>query len=98
VNELLALIASAIFGGLLGLVFFWGLWATVRRLNEARHPAIWMLGSLLLRFGFILAGFLLLTRYGGWEHLLIAAAGFTLPRIFIAHRMQTTQIHEESKP
>jgi F1F0 ATPase subunit 2 len=98
VNEWLLLVASGIFGALLGLVFFLGLWATVRRLETTGNPVLWILGSLVLRFSFVLAGFFLLAHYGGWEHLLVAAVSFTLPRLFMVRRMQPHQFKEESNP
>lgn len=79
--------ASFILGCLLGSAFLWGLWHTVRRLPNADHPALLMLASLTLRFGLTLAGFLLIARVAGWEHLLVAAAGFTLPRLLVKHQL-----------
>jgi len=87
--------ASFAFGCLLGSAFLWGLWLTVRRLPTADHPALLMLASLLVRFTITLAGFLLLARMAGWEHLLVAAIGFTLPRLFMKHRIQATLAGED---
>ncbi|GAA0851246.1 hypothetical protein GCM10009113_34580 [Marinobacter szutsaonensis] len=87
--------ASFAFGCLLGSVFLWGLWQTVRRLPTANHPALLMLASLLVRFGITLAGFLLLARVAGWEHLLVAVIGFTLPRLLMKHRIQATLVGED---
>ncbi|MFO7529818.1 MAG: ATP synthase subunit I [Marinobacter sp.] len=88
-------IASFGLGVLLGTVFLWGLWLTVQRLPTAAHPAIMMLASLLLRFGVTLAGFLVIARIGSWEHLLVAAAGFTLPRLMIGRRLKSTLGRED---
>ncbi|MBD3656803.1 MULTISPECIES: ATP synthase subunit I [Marinobacter] len=87
--------ASFAFGCLLGSVFLWGLWLTVRRLPTADHPAVLMLASLLVRFGITLAGFLLIARVAGWEYLLVAAIGFTLPRLLMKHRLQATLAGED---
>lgn len=95
----LPLILSAITGTLLGLVFFQGLWITVRRLEQTRHPIVWMLGSLLLRFGLVLAGFFLLARQGDWTLLLAAVAGFTLARLLITRQRRPADLKaERSKP
>jgi F1F0 ATPase subunit 2 len=94
-NELLQFSASFTAGVLLGLAFFWGLWLTVSRLGQARHPALWMMTSLLLRFGLVIAGFYLLARYAGWQHVLTAGLGFTLPRILIAHRVRPRHLNKE---
>lgn len=87
--------ASFALGCLLGSGFLWGLWLTVRRLPTADHPALLMLASLMLRFGITLAGFLLIARVAGWEHLLVAAAGFTLPRLLLKHRLQAQPAAED---
>lgn len=81
-------LASFGLGCLLGALFLWGLWLTVQRIPTSRHPAALMLGSLVLRFGLAMAGFYLVARYGHWEHILITAAGFTLPRILANRRIQ----------
>jgi F1F0 ATPase subunit 2 len=94
-NAWLALILSFAVGIILGLVFFWGLWATVNRLDRKRHPAIWMLGSLLLRFGLVLLVFYLLAQHLGWQHVLAAAAGFTVTRILVSRRLGPGQIKKE---
>ncbi len=44
-------------GGLLGGIFFAGLWWTVRRATQSLTPARWFLGSLFLRTAIVLAGF-----------------------------------------
>lgn len=95
-NEFLILFSSGVAGALMGLAFFVGLWTTVNRLKETRRPAIWMFASLILRLVLILAGFFFLARFGGWEHLLAAVAGFTLSRLFVVHRLRPGQIKEGS--
>lgn len=91
----LPLILSAITGALLGLVFFQGLWLTVRRLEQTRHPIVWMLGSLLLRFGLVLVGFFLLARQGDWRLLLAAVAGFSLARLLITRQRRPGAIRAQ---
>ncbi|KAF2406648.1 ATP synthase subunit I [Pseudomonas antarctica] len=44
-------------GGVLGAIFFGGLWWTVRRGASSPTPARWFLGSLLLRTAIVLLGF-----------------------------------------
>ena len=96
-QDMLTLIAAGIAGALLGLVFFWGLWLTVRRLPDARHPALRMLVSLLLRFAVVLAGFYVLARQGEWQHLIIAAAGFVLVRLAYVWRISARMKKQELK-
>lgn len=87
-REIPGYLASFGLGCLLGSLFLWGLWLTVQRIPSSRHPAALILGSLVLRFGLTLAGFYLVARYGHWEHILITATGFTLPRLLANQRIQ----------
>lgn len=77
---LLALAAAA--GVVLGLVFYGGLWWTVRRGLTARNPALWFSGSLLLRLALVGAGFYLVTE-GQWPRLVACLTGFLLARILV---------------
>lgn len=77
----LPVLTAAGAGMLLGVFFFGGLWATLTRLPAARRPALWLLGTLLLRLLVVLAGFYLIARHAGWQGLLAGAAGFTVARL-----------------
>jgi len=88
VIETLGLLASFAAGMLLGLVVFGGLWLTVRGLERARHPALRMLGSLLLRLGLVLGLFYIVIGYGGWQHALAAVLGFTVLRVFVVRSVR----------
>ena len=56
-NETLGLVMAWLAGCAIGAVFFGGLWWTVRKAVSSRQPAMWFLGSLLLRMGVAVAGF-----------------------------------------
>lgn len=86
--DTLGLLASFAAGGLLGLVVFGGLWMTVRDLDRARHPALRMVGSLLLRLALVLGVFYVLIDYGGWQYALAAALGFTVLRVFVVRSLR----------
>ena len=87
--------ASFGIGVLLGLFFLQGLWLTVRNLDKARRPALRLLVSVLFRFSLVLAGFLFLALYAGWQHVLIAVVGFTLLRLFIMQRLSQKLLQDE---
>ena len=59
---------------MLGAIFFGGLWWTVRKGVSSKQPALWFLGSLLLRMSIALAGFYFVSG-GHWERLLVCAPG-----------------------
>jgi F1F0 ATPase subunit 2 len=73
------MILRFIFGILLGIFFYGGLWMTVRRLPTTRHPALLTLGSLLLRMGVTLGGFLLVLD-GRWQNAVATLIGFSAAR------------------
>lgn len=81
-NETLPLILSAVAGVLLGVIFFGGLWWTVRRGAVSPRPAWWFLGSALLRMGIALTGFYLVAD-GHWQRLLACLIGFILARLLV---------------
>lgn len=78
-NEALALVLAAVAGGALGVIFFGGLWWTVRKSLSARQPALWVFVSLLLRMGLTMSGFYWVSG-GGWQRLLACLAGFIIAR------------------
>jgi F1F0 ATPase subunit 2 len=89
-NDFLLLALALVAGLVLGAIFFGGLWWTVRRGVFARSPAIWFLGSMLLRMGIVLAGFYFVGR-GDWQRLVICLLGFIIAR-FIVMRLTRTLI------
>ena len=81
-NEALSLAWAMVTGVLLGVMFFGGLWWTVRKGFSSKQPGLWFLGSLLLRTGLALAGFYIVSG-GHWERLLVCLLGFFLARLMV---------------
>ena len=81
-NEMLSLVLSLLMGGLLGAIFFGGLWWTVRKCVSSKQPALWLLGSVLLRMSTVLAGFYFIA-HGHWERLLVCLLGFVMARVIV---------------
>jgi F1F0 ATPase subunit 2 len=81
-NEIIILVAALAAGVLLGVIFFGGLWWTVSKGVAAKNPAVWFLGSGLLRTGIVLAGFYLVGR-GDWKKLLLCLLGFLIARFVV---------------
>lgn len=86
-NDTLPLIFALLAGIILGLIYFLGLWETVRRLPQARRPILWMLASLILRLAFILAG-LYLIGHGHWDRLIAALIGILIVRTILVRRIR----------
>jgi F1F0 ATPase subunit 2 len=54
----------------------------VRKGVTAKSPALWFLGSSLLRMGIALAGFYFVAR-GDWKKLLLCLLGFLVARVIV---------------
>jgi F1F0 ATPase subunit 2 len=89
-NNFLILVFALVAGLLLGAIFFGGLWWTVRKGVFSKSPALWFLGSMLLRMGIVLAGFYFVGR-GNWQRLISCLLGFIIAR-FIVMRLTRTPI------
>ena len=70
-----------------GIVYFGGLWWTVRQLPFVRQPALLTLGSFFARIGISLTAFYLASG-GHWERILISLLGFIVMRGFLVHRVR----------
>ena len=95
-NETLALVLAWVIGVLLGAMFFGSLWWTVRRGLSSARPALWFLGSLLLRTSIILAGFYVVSG-SHWDRLLACLLGFVIAR-FIVTRLTGPPVEHHSSP
>jgi F1F0 ATPase subunit 2 len=79
-SEGLTLVLAGLAGGLLGAIFFGGLWWTVRKGVASPRAALWFLLSAVLRMALVVTGFYLVG--GGQGRRLVAAlVGFTLARL-----------------
>jgi F1F0 ATPase subunit 2 len=75
-------LSAVVCGASLGMIFFLGLWWTIRCALATANPTLWFAGSLLLRMGFILAGFYALAAEG-WLAMTLCLLGFLLSRIAV---------------
>lgn len=91
-NETLILLLALIAGGLLGAMFFGGLWWTVRKGVSSPRPALWFFASMLLRMGIAVGGFYFVAG-GQWERLLACLVGFLLARLVVT---RLTRRHVEN--
>jgi F1F0 ATPase subunit 2 len=86
--EVLTLVMALSAGALLGVLFFGGLWWTVRRGIVSANPALFFLGSLLLRTVVVVAGLYFVSR-GDWRRLVASLAGFLLARVLVGRRVDS---------
>lgn len=88
-NDWSYLILACFAGMLLGVVFFGGLWWTVRKFMTSPHPAIWLLGSAMIRMSISLAGFYFVSD-GKWTRLLSCLVGFMIARLVVTRLCRLT--------
>ena len=100
-NEALSLALAWAAGGILGAIFFGGLWWTVRKGVSSERPALWFVASLVLRSGIVLVGFYLVSS-GDWRRLPACLIGFVMAQLVVtrltrsAEEKQTRRVQEAS--
>lgn len=95
-NETLMLVVAGVTGLVLGAMFFGGLWWTVLKGVSSPRPALWFLGSTLLRMGLVLAGFYFIGR-GHWDRMLVCLLGFVIAR-FLVLRLTRARVEHSNSP
>ncbi len=95
-NDLLGLALALSSGAFLGVFFFGGLWWTVHKGVTSERPALWFLGSLLLRTGIILAGFYFVAQ-GHWSRLAMCLVGFLIARLIVVRRLSRVPSEEQTQ-
>jgi F1F0 ATPase subunit 2 len=81
-SDTLTWLLAGLAGAVLGAFFFGGLWWTVRKGASSGRPALWFLGSGLLRMSITLSGFYLVGG-GQGRRLLGALIGFVIARLLV---------------
>jgi F1F0 ATPase subunit 2 len=78
-NEILYMILVLAAGFLLGILFFGGLWLTVKKVGTSKSPALLVLGSFIVRIAIVVVGFYFIGA-GNWRFMLMSFAGFLIGR------------------
>ena len=89
-SDMPVLALAFIAGASLGAFFVGGLWWTVQKGVSSESPAIWFLGSALLRTGVVLAGFYLVAQ-AHWSRLAACLLGFVIARVVVVRRLKRLQ-------
>lgn len=74
-------------GAGLGLLYFGGLWLTIRRLAGSRRPALLFGSSLAVRLSLTVVGFYFVMD-GSWERALACLGGFLIARQVLISRLR----------
>ncbi len=91
-SEALALALAGLAGAALGGMFFGGLWWTIRRGIASTQPALWFVGSLVLRTSVAVGGFHVVGD-GQWERLLMCLLGFVAARVVVTWLSRSVDAH-----
>lgn len=83
-NETISMIVAFVAGIALGIIFFGGLWFTVRKAVVAKIPALWIFISFILRISITLLGFYVIGA-DNWQRLLLCLVGFIAARFMVIH-------------
>ena len=76
----------------LGLLYFGGLWLTIKNMNQVRSPLVLTLGSFILRTATVFLVLIYIARQGDWGNVLILLVGFIIARIFLSRRIGKQKI------
>ncbi|MDW7761707.1 MAG: ATP synthase subunit I [Acidobacteriota bacterium] len=94
-NDMLSLVPALGAGGIIGAIFFGGLWWTVRKGLTSKKPSLWFFGSLVVRTILALAGFYFVSG-GEWKRLLACLLGFVIARVIVIRLTGPPIEHPES--
>jgi F1F0 ATPase subunit 2 len=86
-SETSILIMALLAGVLLGMIFYGGLWWTVRRSVSCKSSNVWLIGSFPCRAIIAISGFYLVSR-GDWRSLLVCLIGFLIARIGVTRLLR----------
>lgn len=74
-------------GGAIGALYLLWLWWTLQGVVDRRRAGLWFVLNLVARLASALVCLGLLARWGGWQVLVAAAAGFVLARIALVRHL-----------
>jgi F1F0 ATPase subunit 2 len=92
-NEIITQALACLAGAMLGVIFFGGLWWTVRIGVSSENPALWFFASMLLRMSITLAGFYFIGR-GNWKRLLLCLLGFVMARLIVTWLTRLSRVNK----
>ena len=81
-SEITGILSAVLAGVLLGVLFFGGLWWTVRKTLSSPQAALWFSGSFLARTAVTLTGFYFAAQ-GDWRRMAGCVAGFLGARLLV---------------
>jgi F1F0 ATPase subunit 2 len=95
-NEAIYLFLSLLAGALLGLIFFAGLWWTLKMGLISERPALWFMSSFFLRVSIVLTGFYMISQTD-WKYVLLSLLGFLIARIYLTRKLPMTDLNTQKE-
>jgi F1F0 ATPase subunit 2 len=92
-NEIINMLPSLVAGAVLGIIFFGGLWLTIKKALHSKKVALLFVVSFILRMAIVLVG-LYYASQNSWQKMLVCLAGFLIARTFM---IRITQKDNRSK-
>jgi F1F0 ATPase subunit 2 len=89
------MILAFISGFVLGVIFFGGLWFTVKKAVASKNTALWIAGSSIIRIAIVLTGIYYISE-GSWQKMVLCMVGFIVARfmvIWLTRFFEQKQIH-----
>ena len=78
----------SLFAGLiLGLLYFSGLWLTVKNMQKSRSPVALTLVSFFVRTAAIMLVLIFVARQGNYINIIVLLAGFIIGRFILSRRI-----------
>ena len=87
-NDILNTALVFVAGIILGILFFGGLWLTVKKMVSSKRAALWLFASFIVRVSITLLGFYFVGA-GDLKRLLVCLAGFIAARFIVLHFTKT---------
>lgn len=81
-NEMVEMILSLFVGFVLGVVFFGGLWWTVKKGMQSKNTGLIFVVSFIIRMAIVFGGFYTIVQFG-WKQALVCLAGFLMARVAV---------------
>lgn len=81
-SEITELILALVAGIVLGIMFFGGLWLTVKKGLQSKNSGLIFIVSLAIRMTIMLVSFYYIVQYG-WKNVLACLVGFLIARVII---------------
>lgn len=78
---------SLFIGLILGLLYFTGLWLTVKNMQKSRSPVALTLVSFFVRTAAIMLVLIFVARQGNYINIIVLLAGFIIGRLILSRRI-----------